>query len=115
LKSDRSGAVEWLKSEELTVFHDPAIVVYAKELGYQKPSAAIGWCERVLDEGRRLGCLKKAATQWYQRNALAAETWLQQSPLDEETRRAVRTPPKKPAAMRRPHRPGAKGDAAKGP
>jgi hypothetical protein len=95
-KSDRRSAVEWLESEELTVFHDPAIAVHAKELGYRKPSAAVGWCERILDEGRRLACLKKTAAQWYQRDAVAAETWLQQSPLDEAARSKVRTPPKKP-------------------
>jgi hypothetical protein len=59
------------------------------------PEQAIGWCERVLDADDRNGCLKTAATQWYKRDAVAAEAWLQQSPLDEETRRAVRTPPSK--------------------
>jgi hypothetical protein len=101
LKSDRRSAVEWLESEELTVFHDPAIAVHAKELGYRKPSAAVGWCERILDEGRRLACLKKTAAQWYQRDAVAAETWLQQSPLDEAARSKVRTPPEKSRASRR--------------
>jgi hypothetical protein len=101
LKSDRKSAVEWLESEELTVFHDPAIAVHAKELGYRKPSAAVGWCERILDEGRRLACLKKTAAQWYQRDAVAAETWLQQSPLDEAARSKVRTPPEKSRASRR--------------
>jgi hypothetical protein len=115
LKSDRSGAVEWLESEELTVFHDPAIAVHAKELGYQKPAEAVGWCERILDEGRRLACLKKTAAQWYQRDAVAAEAWLQQSPLDEAARAKVRTPPKKRPALPRPHPPGAKRDATEGP
>jgi hypothetical protein len=106
--------VEWLESEELTVFHDPAIAVHAKELGYRKPSAAVAWCERILDEGRRLACLKKTAAQWYQRDAVAAETWLQQSPLDEAARLKVRTP-KKPRTPRRPQPPGAKRDATEGP
>ena len=108
LKSDRAGAVGWLESETLTTFHDPAIVLYAKDLGRRAPAEAVGWCERVHDEKRRLGCLSKAAARWYQRDAVAAETWLQRSPLDEEARRKVRTPPKKTPQRRGPRgqRPG---------
>jgi hypothetical protein len=94
-ESDRAAAVEWLESESLTAFHEPAILYYAQEIGHKAPAEAVGWCERVHVEKRRLGCLKTAATLWYRRDALAAETWLQQSPLDEEARNAVRTPPKK--------------------
>jgi hypothetical protein len=99
---DRAGAVEWLESETLTPFHDPIAIVYAKGLGHRAPAKAIAWCERVFDEKRRLGCLKKIASEWYRRDALAAETWLQQSPLDEEARRAVRTPRKKRQPRRGP-------------
>jgi hypothetical protein len=116
LKSDRDGAVEWLKSEDHTAFHDPAIVEYGKDLGKREPAEAIGWCERVLEARQRLHCLKKVASLWYQRDALAAETWLQQSPLDEEARRAVRTPPKKRPALRRPEDfRGAKDATPEGP
>jgi hypothetical protein len=52
----------------------------------------MAWCERILDSERRLGCLQAAATEWYRLDAVAAETWLQQSPLAEEGRRKVRTP-----------------------
>ena len=93
-ESDRNGAADWLKSESLTAFHDPIIMYYAKEMGYSAPAEAVGWCERILNERRRLGCLKRMAAKWYRRDALAAETWLQQSPLDEEARRGVRAPPK---------------------
>jgi hypothetical protein len=94
-ESDRASAVEWLEAEELTAFHDPAIVLYSKKIAPRTPTEAIEWCERVFDEQRRLGCLKKAAIQWYKRDAVAAETWLQQSPLDEDARYKVRTPRKK--------------------
>jgi hypothetical protein len=95
LDTDRAGAVEWLESEEITAFHDPVIVLYTKELVRRAPAEAVGWCERIVDEQRQLGCLKKTAPQWYRRDAVAAETWLQQSPLDDEGRREVRTPAKK--------------------
>jgi hypothetical protein len=60
-----------------------------------EPEEAIAWCERLLESGLRGRCLKSAATHWYRQDAVAAEVWLQQSPLDEEARRAVRTPPSK--------------------
>ncbi len=106
LSSDREGAVTWLESETLTAFHDPAIIFYAKDLGDRAPEEAIGWCERVSDSDSRLRCLKIAAGKWYQRDAVAAETWLQQSPLDEDARREARTPPEKIREQKRKAKPG---------
>jgi len=37
---------------------------------------------------------------------VAAETWLQQSPLDEEARREARTPPEKIREQKRKAKPG---------
>jgi len=93
LQADRADAVAWLEAETLTAFHEPAISFYAKDLGDRTPEQAIRWCERILDAERRLRCLEPAAAKWYQRDAVAAETWLQQSPLDEDARRTARTPP----------------------
>jgi hypothetical protein len=115
LKSDRDAAVEWLKSEEHTAFHDPAIVEYGKELAKREPAEAIGWCERALDEKQRLHCFRVAAALWYQRDAIAAEAWLQDSPLDEKARSAVRKPPRKRPVLRALEESGgAKGAAAEG-
>jgi hypothetical protein len=90
LGSDRQGAVEWLNSETLTKFHGPALELYASRLDDRKPEEAIGWCERILDAERRTGCFRAVAKSWFGRDAVAAEAWLQQSPLDEETRNQVR-------------------------
>jgi len=95
LRSDPEGAREWLSSESLTAFHDPVINAYARLRDARAPEEAIGWCERILGSDRRLGCLQAVASQWYKLDAVAAEAWLEQSPLSEEARRAVRTPPTK--------------------
>jgi hypothetical protein len=101
----REGAVEWLESETLTAFHDPAIEFYATDLADRSaPEEAIPWCERLLDSERRLRCFNRAAPKWYERDAVAAETWLQQSELDDEARRVARTPKKK--KKQRSRRPG---------
>ena len=111
-RSDREDAVEWLESETLTAFHDPASGFYARNLADRAPADAIVWCERIIDSEQRLRCFKRAAKEWYQRDAVAAETWLQQSPLDEEARRAARTPPEKMGQQRRSRQPGPNPDAA---
>jgi len=106
LESDRQGAVKWLESETLTAFHDPAIGFYARGLSNRAPEKAIVWCERILDSELRLRCLKSTAPKWYQRDAVAAETWLQQSPLDEEARSDARMPPEKYRDKMRTRQPG---------
>jgi hypothetical protein len=108
MESDRKGAVEWLESETLTAFHDPAIGFYAKGLGDRAPEEAIGWCERILDSEQRMRCFRVAAPKWYQRDAVAAETWLQQSPLDEEARSEARLPPRELRQRMRTRQPGPK-------
>lgn len=95
LRSDPEAARAWLASESLTAFHDPVLDAYARLRDAGAPEEAIGWCGRILDSETRLACLRAVATQWYRLDAVAAETWLQHSPLSEEARRAVRTPPKK--------------------
>jgi len=90
-KADADGAREWIESESLTEFHDPALDVHARRLAGLAPAEAVGWCERILGDQRRTACLKAAATRWYQRDRAAAEAWLVTSPLDEATRNAVRT------------------------
>jgi hypothetical protein len=104
-RGDRESAVAWLEAETLTAFHGPAIDYYANALSKQQPEEAIAWCERILDPERQLGCLKPTAVKWFQRDPVAAEAWLQQSPLDEEMRIAARKPPQKKKQQRR-GRPG---------
>jgi len=107
-RMDRESAAAWLESETLTAFHQPAIEYYANALSKRRePEEAIVWCERILDPERQLSCLKPAAAKWFQRDPVAAETWLQQSSLDEEARGAARTPPKKkrPPRRRQPGQP----------
>jgi hypothetical protein len=54
---------------------------------------ALSWCERIQEPARQQPCLESRAHSWYGRDAVAAETWLQQSSLDDEARRRVRKTP----------------------
>jgi hypothetical protein len=109
LRTDPQGAQAWLASETLSEFHDPALDVYARRLDDRAPEDAIGWCERIRDTERRRGCLKAAATEWYRRDPVAAEAWLQQSPLDEAARHLARQPPAGRQRSRGAPRPRAAG------
>jgi len=114
LRTDPQAARAWLEAETLTPFHDEAIDVFAKLLSDRFPKKAVEWCEKITHEERRNGCLRVAAAKWYQRDAVAAETWLQTSPLDEEARSYVRTVPEKrrrgPGGARQRQRPQPDGE-----
>jgi len=103
-KTDPLVAQAWLKSEELTAFHDPALEYKAVRIAAYQPERALGWCERITDAARRQSCIESAAKTWYGKDAVAAETWLQQSALDEETRRRVREVAG-PQRQKKPQRP----------
>jgi hypothetical protein len=89
-RADRAGAQAWLESAPETAFRDPALEFWADQLLARAPEEALGWCERIQDPARRQACLETASKRWYGWDPVAAETWLQGSPLDEKARSAVR-------------------------
>jgi len=89
-KTNPHGLLAWLNADELTPLHDPAFEIKAARLAALEPVRALSWCERIQEPARQQGCLESSAHTWYGRDAVAAETWLQQSSLDDEVRRRVR-------------------------
>ena len=91
LESGSAGArLAWLGAEKPAALHDPALESKAQRIADYEPERALGFCERIGDSARRHGCLESTAKSWYAQDAVAAETWLQQSSLDDETRSRVR-------------------------
>jgi hypothetical protein len=88
--ADWESAQAWLESTALGDRYDPALEVQSEQLLPSEPAEALGWCERIRDEARRSRCLVSGASRWYARDAVAAESWLQTSALDEEVRSQVR-------------------------
>lgn len=107
--ADWSGAEAWLDSREPSAFLDPATEVYVGQLLAWEPARALGRCDRVQVEERRQRCFVSNAKRWYAEDAVAAEEWLQTSPLDEEARAEVRksTGTERPGRGKRKRRPGA--------
>jgi len=109
-RTDPRSARAWLDAEQPAALRDPALELQAQRVAAHEPERALGWCERIQDGARQRGCLESAAKKWYAQDAVAAETWLQQSPLDEEARSRVRETPKPEKQKRRdPRRPRAGG------
>jgi hypothetical protein len=80
----------WLNADERTDLHDPAFEIKAARLVAHVPVEALSWCERIQEPARQQRCLESSAHTWYGQDAVAAETWLQQSSLDDEVQRRVR-------------------------
>jgi len=105
-KTDPLTAGAWLVEEKPAALRDPALEFKAKRIVDYEPERALDFCERIEDSARRQGCLESTAKSWYAKDAVAAETWLQQSALDDEARSRVRelTQPKE-QRRRGPRRP----------
>jgi len=89
-RADPRRARAWLVEEKPAALRDPALEFKALRIVDFEPERAVGFCERIEDSARRQGCLEPAAKRWYAKDAVAAETWLQQSSLDDEARSRVR-------------------------
>lgn len=87
---DWDGAGAWLESIDQTALRDLALQVWAEQLIAWEPAEALAGCERIADAARQQRCLASGAKRWYAKDAVAAEEWLQSSPLDEEARSQVR-------------------------
>ncbi len=116
-RADPLRARAWLVAEKPTALRDPAIEFKAQRIVDYEPERALGWCERIQDTARQQSCLESTAKSWYAQDAVAAETWLQQSSLDDEARSRVRkfTRPQEqqrrgPRGPRGPRRPRTGGD-----
>jgi hypothetical protein len=112
LRAEGRLATAWLAAEKPAALRDPALEFKAQRIDDYEPERAIGFCERIQDTARQQICLESTAKSWYAQDAVAAETWLQQSPLDDEARSRVRKTPRAAQGQQRqrPRRPRGAGD-----
>jgi len=89
-KAEPARAKAWVAAEQPAALLDPALEFKAQQVVEHEPELALGFCERIEDSVRRQSCLESAAKSWYGKDAVAAETWLQQSSLSEAARSRVR-------------------------
>jgi hypothetical protein len=89
-KAEPRRAKAWLAAEKPAALLDPALEFKAQRIVDHEPELALGFCERIEDSARQHSCLESTAKSWYAQDAVAAETWLQQSSLNEAARSRVR-------------------------
>jgi hypothetical protein len=88
-RGDRDSALAWMQGKLaegtapwLPVLYD----AYAQELSQTQPVEAIEWTQHIADESDREDVIVGILTQWLSRDPEAAESWLSQSSLPEQTR-----------------------------
>ena len=92
---DREATLAWMATRptgEPEAWLQPVFPVYARLLSEDSPADAIEWAERIEGDEEREIVLTEVARAWRLRDEAAAEAWLLQSSLSEETREKVRTP-----------------------
>ena len=96
LARDFEPASTWIRAAPPGERYDPARSSLALALSPRKAiDEAIALAAAIHDDALRQSTLQRVAASWYQRDPVAAETWLQQSELDETARTEVRRAPEK--------------------
>jgi hypothetical protein len=90
LFDDREAAVEWITSVDRTEFHDAALSSLARNVARRSGDEAVELCTTILKKDTRQKCLITVGRIWIRTDAAAAETWLENSDLDEATRESIR-------------------------
>ena len=97
LLSDPKGAFAWLeaKSEDerrSSKLQGP-VGMYLNRKMVSDPMTAIAWTDYLTDEPSRELALISIARRWLKKDPEAAEAWLANSPLSEESRAEAHGPP----------------------
>jgi len=90
---DRDAALRWM-AEKVANEPEPWVDLlygsYARQLAVASPAKAIQWAERVEPPQAREAVLERIARRWLKKDPEAAEAWLVESSLSEETRERAR-------------------------
>jgi hypothetical protein len=93
---DRPGFEKWIETMapngKVEPWLQPALELYAASLSWEDPHKALEWGARIDDDAARERTLMNVARIWRRTDVAAADAWLEQSPLSEESREAVRNP-----------------------
>lgn len=94
-RSDPDGFWEWVAAmgvEGIEPWFEPVLEVLPKMLVNKDPEAAIEWASAIRDPGQRERTLVIVARRWRGLDTVAANAWLEQSPLSEAARAQVLDP-----------------------
>jgi RNA polymerase sigma factor (sigma-70 family) len=87
-----NAAGEWLRQQPTGPTSDSARMTFARQVADLDPESALRWAETVSDPTMREGTLDHVYTNWYQRDATAAENFLQKSAWPNDRISRLNTP-----------------------
>jgi hypothetical protein len=96
---DRPACLAWMKTQleshakEPLHWIEPAMPIYARWLAKDSPTAGLEVASKFKDPHERNVVMVELAHEWYHKgDKVAAEAWLEKSPLNEALRAMVRSP-----------------------
>jgi len=93
---DREAAVRWMKAKiaggEPEAWLRSTFAIHARLLGKDSPAEGLAFAAGLEDEKEREWVSGDIAREWRQKDEAAAEAWLRESSLSEETLERVRAP-----------------------
>jgi hypothetical protein len=81
LGTRRPEAIAWIERQPLEPWLEPAFSLYARDLAFRDPPAALELAGRFTDADRRDTTSTYIARGWLERDYAAADAWLKQSKL----------------------------------
>ena len=94
-KQDPLSAGEWLNERPAGPELDSALSVYASTVANDDAGAAMEWAISISQEKLQQQTIRKVGQEWYRQDKDAVESWLPDSGLSEEMKKAFASHPKK--------------------
>lgn len=92
-KADATAAGNFLTKLPADPETDRSRESYAQRVVEKDPASAMAWANAITDEQRRLRTVESVARSWMRADEPAAKAWVAQSPLSEEVKTRIQTPP----------------------
>ena len=94
-QTEPGGASEYLNGLPDSPTKDYAVSAFAKEISHEDPKVAMQWATSIQDEASRVSTLESTARTWYRQDQEAAQQWIEQSNLPQESIENITAPPER--------------------
>lgn len=93
-KEDPQATGSWLNQKDASPELDPVYAAYAMQVSKEDGAGAMKWAVTITEPEMQKRVVTSVGHNWYRQDKEAVEAWLPQSGLAEETRKAIKEPPK---------------------
>jgi hypothetical protein len=92
-KADAVAAGNFLAKLPADPESDRSRESYAQSVVQKDPAGAMAWASAITEEQRRLRAVESVARSWMRADEPAAKAWVAQSPLPDEVKSRIQSPP----------------------